>query len=395
MLMTDMPPCKNYTAGIVLNILCGFLLDAGHSVCCFATTSEYLPHAPEIPEDKISRMKFAYATMPRENHGHRAPHFLSSFIGNNRAALFDIPPIAKKIAAFSKENKVDFIWSIVQGQTTIRLASRVVRITKLPYAVHIWDPPGWWLRGNRFDKITTKWVLNKFEKIVRKSSCCISASWAMSEEYIRRYRCKKSVPVILGFEPRRVEPQEDKNHNCFVIAFSGQSYASEELNCLIVALCTLGWQHEGKDVVLRLYGREFQLTFAKDARIEMRGWVPYEQMIIELAGADLLYCPYWFTAVFEEEARLSFPSKLTTYFKTAVPVLFHGPAYSSPRQFIEKNGCSYIADSLDSEVMAETLRFILTDRNRATMGEKGYQAFLKHLTLDKMRENFFEALSIK
>ena len=65
-------------------------------------------------------------------------------------------------------------------------------------------------------------------------------------------------------------------------------------------------------------------------------------MLPELRTADLLYCPYWFDPGFERPCRLSFPSKLSTYLKTGVPVLFHGPEYASPRIFLEQNDAAYI-----------------------------------------------------
>jgi len=395
MLLGDMPPCKNYTAGIVLNLMCDFLLESGHDVCCFAVKLQSLPYEPEIPIDKLERMKFAYAAMPNENHGHRKPHFLSSFIGNNKAAIFELPPITQKVVDFVKKNKVDLIWSVVQGQTTIKLTNRVAKITEIPYVVQVWDPPNWWLRDNRFDKITMKWVLNEFGRIIRNSSCCIAASWAMAEEYTKRYKCKKSIPVILGLEPSRVLPKGCKKDDQFVIAFAGQTYASAELNAFISSLDLLGWQLGGKKIILRLYGATVQTYFKEGTRIEIRGWVPYEEMIPELAATDLLYCPYWFSSEFEEEARMSFPSKLTTYFKTGVPVLFHGPEYASPRRFIEQNEAAYIAGTLDPRDIAETLRFALNDPNRFLIGKRGFDAFTRFLSLENMRASFFEALGIK
>jgi len=394
MLLTDVPPCKNYTAGIVLNILCGFLLEAGHDVCCFAVQSEAIENSAEIPEDKKSLIPFASARMPKENWGHASPHFLSSYIRNNLAAILELPPIARKAVAFAKSNDVDLIWSVVQGQSTIKLTERIAKSSGLEYVVQVWDPPNWWLRDNRFDEKTTKYVLNAFGRIIRNSKCCIAASWVMAETYTERYGCPKSIPVILGFDPERVQPKREKNPHRFTIVFSGQMYASNELQSLIYALDILGWQFEGKEIVLRCYGRAFQLFFSHSARVEVCGWLPYDDLVTELAEADLLYCPYWFDPVFEEEASLSFPSKLTTYFKTGVPVLFHGPDYASPRKFIAETGSAYICGTLYPPGIVEVLQYIMTDTNRHAVGEQGFYTFSQRLTLENMRSNFFEALGI-
>ena len=393
MLLTDMPPCGNYTAGIVLNILCSFLIEAGHEVCCFSVQSANLSPLPEIPEDKLKQMVFEKTTMPRENWGFAIPRFLSSFIGNNMTALLKLPCIARKAARFAKENKADFIWAVVQGQTTIKIVRPASKHARLPYAVQVWDPPSWWLRNNRFDRITTYFVMKEFGRALRSSVCCIAASWAMAEEYKKRYNCN-SVPVILSFEPSRIISGKEKDPSQFIIVFSGQMYASDELHGLISALNLLDWRFGGKQIILRIYGQAFHLYFSNKARIELRGWLPSDELMDEMAEADLLYCPYWFNPVFMEEARLSFPSKLTTYLKTSLPVLFHGPEYASPRIFLEQNQAAYICGTMEPAGILETLKSIIADENRNDVGERGYQAFLKHLTLDKMRESFFEAIPV-
>jgi len=395
MLLTDMPPCNNYTAGIVLNIMCGFLLEEGHDVCCFSVQAEGLNPAPEIPEDKKVRMNFSTLPKPRENWGHATPSTISSFVGNNMMAILKLPQISKKIARFAKENDVELIWCVAQGQSMTRLIRPISKLTGVPYVVQIWDPLGWWLRGYRFDNLTSHFVMKEFGRVLRDSKCCIAASWAMADEYKKKYNCPNSIPVILGFDPSRVEPVTSKDKDSFVIAFSGQMYASDEMYSLIAALNQLNWQYNGNNISLKLYGKDFPPNIASDnPMITMCGWVPYESLLSELAGADLLYCPYWFSEIFEEESRLSFPSKLTVYLKTGVPVLLHGPSYSSPRIFLENNSAGYICDSLDVNVIAETLEKIITDTDRNEVGEAGYQAFVNNLTLDKMRENFFQVLQI-
>ncbi len=94
LLFSDIPPCTNYTAGIVLNIMCDFLLEAGHRVSCFTVMDKSLD--AKIPEDKLARMSFANVDKPRENWGLGTFKGLASFVGNNAAALFRLPLIARE-----------------------------------------------------------------------------------------------------------------------------------------------------------------------------------------------------------------------------------------------------------------------------------------------------------
>jgi hypothetical protein len=391
LLLTDVPPCNNYTAGIVLNILCDFLLDAGHTVCCFAVKAPAVDAI--IPEDKQRRIKFFIVPKPRENWGHAFPHSVFSFVGNNLTAIFKLPGIAKKASKFAKQNRVALIWSVVQGQTMIKLTRPVSRYANVPYIIQIWDPPKWWLKENKFDKFTENAVLKEFGRAIHNSTCCIAASWAMAEEYKRLYACPKSETVILGFETSRVIPKGEKDNSCFVIALSGQMYASDELFALIAALNILDWKYANKKIILRFYGRSFHLFFSNQANIEIRGWLPQEKLLSELADTDLLYCPYWFNRGFEEAARLSFPSKLSTYLKTGIPVLFHGPEYASPRIFLEKYNAAYICGTLDIEIIADTLKKIIISDKKVEIGENGYRTFCENISVERMRTNFFNSIN--
>jgi glycosyltransferase involved in cell wall biosynthesis len=399
MLYSDIPPCQNYTAGIVLDKLCDFLLEARHEVCCFYVEAKGVNAV--VPEDKKERMAFCRVQKPPESYGRKLKGIagkLLSLLGNNYEALFHLPKIVKRAAAFAEENGAELIWSVVQGQTMIKTTRPLAKRVDLPYVFQIWDPPTWWLRDNGFDRFTAESVLKEYSAAIRESICCITASEAMNAEYLKRYAPKRAVPVILGFDTASVQPAA-KSPNSFVITMSGQTYASQELLTLIDALKRLGWSHNGKRIVLQLCGQYFgvlqNISFAAHANIEIRGWLSLDELLPELAAADMCYCPYWFDPMFREEASLSFPSKLSTYLKAAAPVLIHAPEYASPRKFIEEHDAGYVCGSLDGDVLAEMLRKIMDDPERAAVGKRGYQAFCAHLSLEVMRNSFFDALGLR
>ena len=393
MLFSDIPPCTNYTAGIVLNLMCGFLLDAGHEVSCFTVKDRTLD--TEIPADKLERMHFRNVDKPRENWGCTILKGAGSWLGNQGSAWFVLPHIARQAGQFARENQAELIWSVVQGQTMIKLTEPAARCAGVPYVIQVWDPPEWWMKENRFDRYTKASVMRAFGRALRHARCCLAASWAMAEDYAARYACR-TAPVILGFSPERVAPVGVRRDDEFVIALSGQIYAQQEFSALLQALGRMGWQFGGKTIKLRLYGRYFHLYFAAPSHIEIRGWMEQAALLPELAAADLLYCPYWFSEEYRLPSALSFPSKLSTYLKTAVPVLMHGPAYASPRRYLVEHGAGYVCDTLDPEGIQNTLTLIMgqTDAERRAVGEQGYQSFLQTLTAEHMRRAFFQSLGI-
>ena len=103
--LTDIPPCKNYTAGLVINSWCDFLLEEGHEICCALVQDQSLN--PDIPSDKINKIKFLEIQKPRENWGlpetvklKDIRENLRSFLNNNLISLIELPQIASRISKF-------------------------------------------------------------------------------------------------------------------------------------------------------------------------------------------------------------------------------------------------------------------------------------------------------
>lgn len=67
LLFSDIPPCSNYSAGIVLMQECEFLLEQGHQVNCFAVVDALVK--PEIPDRLKKSMKFKRVAKPQEDWG--------------------------------------------------------------------------------------------------------------------------------------------------------------------------------------------------------------------------------------------------------------------------------------------------------------------------------------
>lgn len=391
LLLSDMPPCENYTAGIVLNRLCDFLLEEGHEVCCF--TIKHPDISATIPPDKADRIKYRNTVMPRENWGHTRLGWVASFVMNNFSALFLLPSIAKNVAEFIKEQNCDIIWGVIQGQATIRIIRQAAKFGTIPYVVQAWDPSEWWMDAMKFDKITQKLVMREYARLMRNSKYFISPSWAMAENYKKRYGMRSSV-VLPGLEIEEVESERPREGDDFIIAFAGQMYALDEMMCLLDAVKQLGGQYNEKRIIIRIYGDSFPPEFHQLEMVEDGGWLPQPELIKALTQADILYCPYGFSKGFKRVAMLSFPSKLVVYFKARKPVLFHGPDYSSPFSYLKNKDAAYCCTELSSDALRNMIKRIIDDPNKQEVIQRGYQAFCSDLSVEAMKRNFFKAFNL-
>ena len=392
LLLTDMPPCENFTAGLVLDKLVRFLPSDRIAICAIVNKSL----KPKIPDD-LQDIPRLILKKPFEGTGRILPRLIGgifSFILEILQSLRVKYLLLPKILNFIKEQKIDVLWVVLQGQTTIRLALYLTEKTELPLFTQVWDPFEWWLRANKIDRFTRKRLLNIFDKVIEKSVSCATASWAMSKRYSELYGVK-NLPVIasLSGELARKPAKRIHSREEFIIGMAGQFYAQEEWLCLIKALESVNWKILGKNIRLRVLGGQFQHFTQSPANFEYLGWNSQEDTISLLADADLLYMPYWFSEEFRLESMNSFPSKLVTYFVTGRPVLCHAPEYSSPAKYIIQNNAGYICNSLDTQSLLRTLEIVINDSGLyAEIAQNGTKCFFKDFTLERMRNSFFKFL---
>lgn len=391
MLFSDVPPSTNYSAGIVLNTLCGFLIEAGHNVSCFTCMNPELK--PQIPEDKKRSIRFMTVDKPNENWGGGE----TSRVMNKKMAEEVLPGITKEAAGFAKSTGAELIWAVEQGQSMILQVRPLARMTGLPYVIQTWDSPQWWMKANHYAAETIQEVMEEYGKVLQDAECFIAASWVMEKKFKEQYHCKRSKAVVLGMPDVRLPKPLAKPDDEFVIAIAGQIYAIEEFKALISALHLLQWNYGGKKIYVDIYAPylpSIEFPFEVPGNVRVKGWRPQYELVNELQDADLLYCPYWFDEEFRIISETSFPSKLSTYLSVHRPVVIHAPDYASPAIFIKENKAGYLWNVSESRMIVEEIKKIIDDHQTNTIVENGDRAFREHLTLECMRRDFFEALQL-
>lgn len=395
LLLTDMPPCKNFTAGLVLAQLVKFL--PKDSVACYCPLHPHL--APEL-DPELAWMPLRVVPRPRESSLRLLPGrlgFISSFALEMYHEWFSIPKLVKDAVAFAKEFKPDLIWCVLEGQTMFRMAVKLSEALQLPLHTEVWDPPGWWLRANSVDFLSRKLLMGYFDKAMRLSKSCAAASWAMAEDYNQKYYCN-ALHVIPSLDAKLAKKPAKEMHDrdyC-IIGMAGQLYSQVEWNHLLLALEHVNWTVNGKKIIIRLFGRNIYAPANSAQHIEFLGWRSQSEVIQLLSEADILYCPYWFDHTYEQEARFSFPSKLTTYLAAGRPVFFHGPSYASPSRFLEKYDAAVFCHDLSKSSIYNCIDRLIWDKELySKLTENGHKAFMENLTTDAMRRQFMKFLNLE
>lgn len=387
LLLTDVPPCKEFSGSLLTEQLCRFLPKG--SLACFAVMDPTLQDVKKSTE--LDWLPIEYAKKPSEQAWRILPGALggvSAFVREQYAARVEIQTLTKRIVQFAKRVKADRIWSILQGQTIIRLSLPVSQQLGLPLLTQVWDSPEWWLWHRNTDFLSRQIILRRFDRTIRESAYVGVASFVMAEQYRKEYRAK-AVPLVASLDAHvaRAPALGLNNSSCLRIGIAGQLYAQQEWNVLLSALDAVNWEILGRRVIIRFLGYRFAMGGHRAVHVEFLGYRGQIETLDLLSECDLLYCPYPFDEDFKMTTRTSFPSKLTTYLACGRPVLFHGPDYASPAFFLRENQAGVLCCSLEKEDLARTLTGMVTDQDAySTYSENGVKAFGKYLTLTNLRK---------
>jgi glycosyltransferase involved in cell wall biosynthesis len=391
LLISDIPPCDDFTAGIVLSAMVRFLPRG--SICCFAVVN---PLVSLRMSSEFNGIPVKFHRKPLEKWASLPDGFPVSRISSLASRAWEIAAsnrqvksLIAKAVAFGQEQQVDRVWAVLQGQTTIRMALAVADGLNVPLHTQVWDPFSWWAKANHLDDRTTNKTQDLFDETIRRSAAVATASHPMATLYQDRFGVK-AVPVISSY-PRAIACTPVAGRRAgepIVIGMAGQFYAADEWLQLLAALHAVDWTVGGCRASIVAMG-PMRPPSMPAANVTFLGWKSQAEAIRILAGCDFLYCPYPFDPSMEEVARLSFPSKLVLYLASGRPVIFHGPAYSSAADYIASKDCGVLATSLSAESILHEIERLAGDRELYTdMASKAQAAFLEDFTLESMARSF-------
>ncbi|AZO80478.1 MULTISPECIES: hypothetical protein [unclassified Bosea (in: a-proteobacteria)] len=386
LLLTDIPPCSNLTAGIVTAQMCRFV--PKDELAIFCVMNPYLE--PKLYDD-LAGIEMKVVRKPTELQ-HRTVYGIR--VGRAGAAAIEavkrmaLPRgLIRQAIAYGRAVGATDLWAILQGQTMVRIAAPVARGLGVPLRVHVWDPLRWWLDAHGVDPINRRLDLALFDRTLRQAASCAAASVPMAQHYEERYGVP-STAVIASIDPELAQAPPPKlvSNDSVVIGMVGQFYASEEWEKLVIALNLAKWRVGQRKVVLMTFGHERPPTDIPDGHLKFMGWMDQPEVIRTIARhCDIAYCPYPFAERMAEVSRLSFPSKVPTYLAAGRPILFHGPSYSAPYTYLQERAAAYLCRDPYPAAVYNGLAHLVEDSELyETTALAARRAFLADFTLPQM-----------
>ncbi len=384
LLLTDVFPCKKYSGSILSEQLSQFLLDDNYSLYCVCIKNKVLKF-DYVDDELTTKVTTLFLDKPYESKD------------NDKTFDKEIEIIIKKTIKFIDDNNIDIVWCPVQGETLLRVLSAVQKERSyLRVVPQVWDPIKWVFHDLSYTKEKTSELVKIFDNVLKKSDAILTASDAMSEAYEKKYKVKCR-PAYLAFdidEEYNIEKTSD-----FVILMAGQPYASLGIDALLDAMDSINWKYKNKKIIFRVFGNPMYCPFKDDPRVDFRGFVSQDILIEEQKKADLLYCSYFFDKhpVFKEVSQLSYPSKVTSYIPSGVPIIIHSFDDTSIYKHVEKYNAGYLLNSVDKKDIIKTIKEAID--NQGTVKEKklvknAYKLFKETFGIEKNKKDFFEVLDL-
>ena len=391
LLISDVPPCDDFTAGIVLSAMVRFLPRG--SICCFAVVNPLVsfrmsPEFGGIPVEFHRKPLENWAWLPQKFPFNKLAS-LASLAGETYTDNRLLKSLIAEAVEFGRKQQVDRVWAVLQGQTTIRMALAVAEGLNVPLHSQVWDPFSWWAKANRLDDNTTRKTQELFDKTIERSAAVATASHPMANSYRDRFRVE-AIPVISSYaRTMACSPAATPLPGASItIGMAGQFYAADAWLRLLAALEAVNWSVGGCRVNIAAMGQKQPPAMSAN-HMTFLGWKSQTEAVKLLTDYDFLYCPYPFDPSMEEVARQSFPSKLVLYLAAGRPVIFHGPTYSSAARYITERGCGIVATNLSAEgILLEIEQLVGNPQLYSEMASKAQQAFLEDFTLETMARSF-------
>ena len=207
----------------------------------------------------------------------------------------------------------------------------------------------------------------RFGDIYRQATSRFCVSPYMMEKYQKRYGVTGSVLYPSRGEevpnPEKPPNKLKSSDHSLVFVYAG----SLNSKGYITALATLASVLENFGCSLIIYSSLTVAAIEKHglqrSNVMVRSFIPQSELINTLVReADILFVPMTFGVEWRENMSLSFPSKLTDYTATGLPLLIFGPPYCSAVRWAKENpGVAEVVDQEDPQKLAMAVERLCQD----------------------------------
>ena len=328
---------------------------------------------------------------PRLLHSRFAPTYGSFVV--RRA-----PKLHRKISRLTGDFRPEAVLSVAHGYSWLTAATFAER-NRLPLHLILHDD---WLVSLVASPLLKPWARKVFGHFYRAAASRLCVSPAMEETYRKRYGVEGTV-----LYPSRAKecnavsaplPRLRKKEAGLVFAYAG----SVDLEGYADLLRTLAETLDKSRSQLIIFGpvTESKATAfgLRRSNVRLGGLLPSAKLIERLrTEADVMFLAMSFAPRDRQNMEISFPSKLTDYTLTGLPLLIVGPNYCSAVCWTKDNpGVAEVVESADrASLQAAVNRLLENATYRQQLGARALEVGRTYFSHGTAQATFLSALTIQ
>lgn len=275
--------------------------------------------------------------------------------------------LSEKFMKWLDEYKPDIIYTMLSTRASISIANQVADYLGIPICVHIMDDwPMTIIKKGLCRKYWKAKIGSELNDIILKAKKRIAISELMATEYKIRYNAPWLFfhnPVNLSFWRAKRTPKNRESG--YQITYSGRIGVGIYQSLLDIIKAVDLLVKQGMPISFIVQTRTpgiISRIKTKYLFLEIREYIPYNQLANFFANSDLMVIPYAFKGRDHNFIRYSMPTKASEYMASGTPVLYYGPKDTALFHFFEKHRCAHTISEPQIEKLVIEIKKMLQDK---------------------------------
>jgi hypothetical protein len=345
---------------------------------------------PSAPEKRVP--KVTYETLEL-----KLPRLLFSRFGSYYASYLHLSasPRSHKLDKVLAEFRPQAILTVAYAHSWVTAAA-LARRYKLPLHLIVHDD---WQGTTALPRFLQSVAEKRFRSVYKQAQSRLCASSYMMEAYRERYGVpgevlspSRAADALVFDRPPDHSPRA-RTQPVFAYAgsISGRGYADrlialakvlEPLESQLLVYCPLG-------------DSEIKQLGLNRSNIVIKPLLPSNVLIEALRReADVLFVPMTFEPDSRVNMEVGFPSKLTDYTATGLPLLINGPSYCSAARWAQENaGVAEVVETEELDALRNAVSTLSDPKHRFQLGARGLALGEKSFSHSAVSNSFYQALT--
>ncbi len=120
-----------------------------------------------------------------------------------------------------------------------------------------------------------------------------------------------------------------------------------EWKCLLSTFDKVGWKIRNRRLAMIVFGEEFGFDRNTAMDVQFVGISSRAKTERLLSTAQIMYCSQSFEPKFANRTRSHVPPELSLFLRSGRPVVFHGPVYAAPVEFLKTHEAAVLCHSCE------------------------------------------------